>query len=59
MTSTPTTIDRAPQRRAHRDDAPPVCWCGQILDYANPGHCRRCGAASVTHSRLVPLSHAG
>ena len=59
MSSIPTTIDKTPRRHARRDDAPLVCWCGQVLDYGTPGHCRRCGAASVTHSRLVPLSQAG
>ena len=58
MHSITTNTTRTTQMRARRDDAPPVCWCGQTLESARPGHCRRCGAASVTHSRLVPLSQA-
>lgn len=45
MSSTPMTLQVAPQRRARLDEAPRVCWCGQDLDYAHPGHCPRCGAA--------------
>jgi len=59
MNSITTITIKVPQRRPRRDDAPPVCWCGQTLEPARPGRCRRCGAASVTHSRLVPLSQAG
>jgi hypothetical protein len=58
MSSTPTITTMAP-RRARLDDAPPVCWCGQDLDYARPGSCPRCGQANLTHSRLVPLAQAG
>jgi hypothetical protein len=45
-------------RTLPRLDAPRVCWCGQDLEYAQPGHCPRCGHASVTHSRAVPLPTA-
>ncbi len=45
-------------RTLPRLDAPRVCWCGQDLEYAQPGHCPRCGTASVTHSRAVPLPTA-
>ena len=59
MNSTITTMNKVSPRRVRLDDAPQVCWCGQDLSYTEPGRCRRCGAASVTHSRLVPLSQAG
>jgi|GEM_PF-4475580 len=59
MYSITTNTTSTTRRRAYRDDAPPACWCGQTLEPARPDHCRRCGAAGVAHSRLVPLSQAG
>ena len=55
--SMPMTLKKGTRTLA-RLDAPRVCWCGQDLEYARPGHCPRCGTASVTHSRAVSLPPA-
>lgn len=58
MSSIAMTTDPGAQRRPQVDRAPRVCWCGQDLEPSAPDHCPRCGQASVTHSRVVPLAQA-
>jgi hypothetical protein len=58
MNSNPLTVKMDTQPRPRPNDAPQICWCGQDLEYARPGHCPRCGHASMTHSRAVPLPPA-
>ncbi len=29
----------------HQSAVPPVCWCGQDLEYVQYSHCPRCGTA--------------
>lgn len=40
------------------DDVLPECWCGQDLIHVRFGHCPRCGRATVTRSRLGPVTPA-
>jgi len=58
MNSIPMTTKTAPHRRVLTDDVPRVCWCGQDLEHAQPGHCPRCGYARAPRSRVVTMAPA-
>jgi hypothetical protein len=56
MTSITLTTTTAPHRRVLADDVPQVCWCGQDLAYAEPGHCPRCGYARAPRLLAVAVA---
>ena len=45
MDTSSTIMDTTGQVRARASGVPPVCWCGQDLEYVQHTHCPRCGTA--------------
>ena len=45
MDTSSTIKDTTGQVRARASGVPPICWCGQDLEYVQHTHCPRCGTA--------------
>jgi hypothetical protein len=45
MNTSSTICDTTWPVRARVSGVPPVCWCGQDLEYVQHTHCPRCGTA--------------
>ena len=58
MDTSSTIMDTTGQVRARASGVPPVCWCGQDLEYVRHTHCPRCGTARARRfdSTRTPLA---